>query len=137
MQVGEGIEEPRMTNNDPWIGTQVGNYRLVGSINSGTFGSVYQGKHLFFELDPAVAIKLPRATFLTEEEGNKFIQEARLHRQLRHPHILPILDAGFHNGIPYLVTMYAAGGSLRARLSKRNGQPLPPNEALVILTQIG
>src|SRR2546421_5528133 len=137
MQVSDGIEEPRMANNDPWIGKQVGNYRIVEIINSGTFGSVYKGKHLHFEHDPVVAIKLPRAPFHTEEECREFIQEAQLQRQLRHPHILPILDAGFQNGIPYLITKYAAGGSLRARLGKRNGQPLPLDEALVILTQVG
>src|SRR6266700_1680195 len=126
-----------MVDSDPWIGKQVGNYRIVESINSGNFGSVYKGKHLHFEHDPVVAIKLPRATFHTEEERSQFIQEAQLQRQLGHPHILPILDAGFQNGIPYLVTMYAAGGSLRARLGKRNSQPLPLDEALVILTQIG
>src|SRR6266566_2500994 len=126
-----------MVSSDPWIGKEVGNYRIVESINSGNFGSVYKGKHLHFEHDPVVAIKLPRATFHTEEERSQFIQEAQLQRQLGHPHILPILDAGFQNGIPYLVTMYAAGGSLRARLGKRNSQPLPLDEALVILTQIG
>src|SRR6266566_4513730 len=126
-----------MVSSDPWIGKEVGNYRIVESINSGNFGSVYKGKHLHFEHDPVVAIKLPRATFHTEEERSQFIQEAQLQRQLGHPHILPILDAGFQNGIPYLVTMYAAGGSLRARLGKRNRQPLPLDEALVILTQIG
>ena len=126
-----------MTTNDPWLGTQVGNYRIVELINSGTFGSVYKGKHLDFEHDPVVAIKLPRATFHTVEECNEFIQEAQLQRQLMHPHILPILDAGLQNGIPYLATMYAAGGSLRTRLGKSNGQPLPLDEALAILTQIG
>ena len=126
-----------MANSDPWIGTQVGNYRIVEIINSGNFGSVYKGKHLHFEHDPVVAIKLPRATLHTEAECNEFIQEAQLQRQLRHPHILPILDAGFQDGISYLVTMYAVGGSLRDRLGKRSGQPLPLDEALVILTQVG
>ncbi len=126
-----------MANGDPWIGKQVGNYRIVEIINSGTFGSVYKGKHLLFEHDPVVAIKLPRATFHTEEEHSEFIKEAQLQRQLQHQHILPILDAGFQNDIPYLVTKYAAGGSLRDRLGKCNGQPLLIYEAFVILTQVG
>jgi len=125
-----------MANSDPWIGKQVGNYRFVEIINSGAFGSVYKGTHLHFEHDPVVAIKLPRATF-PEEERSEFIKEAQLQRQLRYLHILPILDAGFQNGIPYIVTMYAAGGSLSGRLGKRHGQALPIDEALVILTQVG
>ncbi len=126
-----------MANSDPWIGKQVGNYRIVEIINSGAFGSVYKGKHLYFEHDPVVAIKLPRAAFHTEEERAEFMKEAQLQRQLQHPHILPILDAGFQDGIPYLVTMHAAGGSLRDRLVKRKGQPAPVDEAVGILTQVG
>lgn len=76
-----------MANGDPWIGKQVGNYRIVEIINSGAFGSVYKGKHLLFEHDPVVAIKLPRATF-PEEERSEFIKEAQLQRQLRYLHIL-------------------------------------------------
>ena len=125
-----------MANGDPWIGKQVGNYRIFEIINSGAFGSVYKGKHLYFDRDPVVAIKLPRA-ILPEEERNEFIKEAQLQRQIQHQHILPIVDAGFQSGIPYIVTIYAAGGSLRGRLGKRNAQPMPLEEALVILTQVG
>lgn len=64
-----------MANSDPWIGKQVGNYRIVEIINSGGFGSVYKGKHLYFEHDPVVAIKLPRAAFHTEVERAEFISD--------------------------------------------------------------
>src|SRR5207249_9926466 len=54
-----------------------------------------------------------------------------------HPNILRILDAGFHAGIPYLVTEFAPGGSLRDRLDQQAGKPLPLDEALTILEHIG
>jgi hypothetical protein len=57
-----------MANGDPWIGRQVGNYRVIEVIKSGDFVSVYKGKHLIFEHDPVVAIKLPRAVLHTDEE---------------------------------------------------------------------
>ena len=126
-----------MANSDPLIGKQVGNYHILAEINSGSFGSVYRGKHIIFEDDPVVAIKLLHASLHTQQERTEFIKEAQLLKKLRHPYILRILDAGFQENMPYLVTEYAAGGSLRDRLRKYNGQSLPVEEAVAILTQIG
>ncbi len=126
-----------MANSDPLIGKQVGNYHILAEINSGSFGSVYRGKHIIFEDDPVVAIKLLHASLHTQQERTEFIKEAQLLKKLRHPYILRILDAGLQENIPYLVTEYAAGGSLRDRLRKYNGQPLPIEEAIAVLTQIG
>jgi serine/threonine protein kinase len=126
-----------MDISDSQIGKQVGNYRLLAKINSGSFSSVYQGKHIIFEDEPAVAIKLLRAVLHSQQERLEFIKEAQLLKKLQHPHILHILDAGFQGGIPYLVTEYAAGGSLRDQLHKYNGQSMPIDEAMTILTQIG
>ena len=126
-----------MANSDPLIGKRVGNYHILAAINSGSFGSVYQGKHIIFEDDPVVAIKLLHASLHTQQERTEFIKEAQLLKKLRHPYILRILDAGFQENMPYLVTEYAAGGSLRDHLRKYNGQPLPVEEAVAILTQIG
>jgi tetratricopeptide (TPR) repeat protein len=45
---------------------------------------------------------------------------------------------GFTNeGSPYLVSEYEPGGSLRGRLKSLAGQPLPHQEAMRLLTQIG
>ena len=123
---------------DAYIGKQIGGaYRLIAKINSGAFGSVYQAQHLIFDDDPVVAIKLLRGLVITEQERQSFFQEARLLRKLRHPHVLPILDAGIQEETPYIVMEYASGGSLKDRLQQRPGQPLPENEALSILKQIG
>jgi serine/threonine protein kinase len=126
-----------MVINDALIGRQIGNYRLLVKIGGGSFSSVYQGKHVIFEDEPVAAIKILHTALQSQQEHLEFIKEAQLLKKLRHRHILHILDAGFQGAIPYLVTEYAAGGSLRERLSKYNGQPLPVDEALVILTEIG
>src|ERR1700730_17614127 len=126
-----------MASENPLIGKQVGNYQILAEINSGSFGSVYQGRHVVFEDDPIVAIKLLHSTLHSQQERTEFIKEAQVLKKLQHPHILRILDAGFQDGTPYLVTEYASGGSLRDRLLRYNGQPLPLSEAIRILTQIG
>ncbi len=51
--------------------------------------------------------------------------------------ILSIIDAGFHEKRPYLVSDYAPQGSLRKRLRLNKKQPLAMKDALSILTQVG
>src|SRR5579872_7473364 len=118
------------------IGKQIGNYRIVAALGSGGFADVYQGQHLIFTNDPPVAIKLLYACLNTKER-EQFIQEAQLLRKLHHPHILSVLDAGFHEGISYIIMEYASQGSLQDRLDRQPGKPLSFDEALTILNQIG
>src|SRR5713101_4025030 len=125
-----------MADENTFIGKQLGNYRLVAELNSGSYGSVYQGKHLIFEDDPVVAIKVLHAHLGSSQERTQFIQEAQLLKKLQHPHILPILDAGIQDGFPYMVTAYASQGSLRDRLDQQPHAPFPLDEALRILSQV-
>ncbi|MBA2287633.1 MAG: protein kinase [Ktedonobacteraceae bacterium] len=118
-------------------GRQIGNYCIVAELASGGFGSVYRGRHAIFTERPVVAIKLLHTHLVSEREHQQFIQEARLLERLQHAYILPIIDAGVHEGFPYLVTAYAPRGSLRAYVKRLGGQPLPLEEALTILTQVG
>ena len=99
------------------IGKQIGNYRLIVEIASGGFGTVYQGQHIVFTDRPVVAIKLLHTAYLgSSQEAESFLREARFLERLKHPYCLPVLDAGIHESLPYLVTEYAPNGSLRTRL---------------------
>ena len=118
-----------MADESSWIGKEIGNYRLVREVDSGSFGTVYEGKHIIFEDEPAVALKVLHAPFRSPKEREQFIKEAQVLKKLNHPNILRILDAGFHDRIPYLVTEFAPGGSLRDRLDRQAGKPLPLDEA--------
>ena len=126
-----------MADESSWIGKEIGNYRLVREVDSGSFGTVYEGKHIIFEDEPVVAIKVLHAPFRSPKEREQFIKEAQVLKKLNHSNILRILDAGFHTGIPYLVTEFAPGGSLRDRLDLQAGKPLPLEEALTMLEHIG
>lgn len=116
------------------IGQQIGNYRLTREINSGSFGSVYLAEHLHLK-GRQVAIKLLHTYLGSQAEREQFTQEAHFLVQLEHLSILPLLDFGFSEGQPYLITRYAAGGSLRQKLKQQ--RPLPLEQALTILQQIG
>ena len=126
-----------MTNGSGYVGKQIGNYRLIKELPSGGFGSVFQGQHIIFTERPIVAIKLLHAYLASQEENERFLQEARFLEKLRHPRILPVVDAGIQDGVPYLVAEYAPNGSLRGRLRRQQDRPLPVEEAMTILTQVG
>jgi tetratricopeptide (TPR) repeat protein len=119
------------------IDKQIGNYQIIAELNSGTSGRVYKGRHCIFSDDPPVAIKVLHAHLISSQEQELFMHEARLLRKLKHPYILPIIDAGIHEGVPFIVMSYAEQGSLGDRLERHPGSPLVLEEALTILIQIG
>src|SRR6266699_748821 len=125
-----------MTDENSLIGKQIGNYHVVAEINSGAFGSVYQAQHIILK-ERIVAIKLLHAYLGSPKEREQFLQEAQFLEKLKHPYCLPIIDAGIHNSLPYLVSEYSMNGSLRNRLTRQSPHTLPVEEALTILTQIG
>jgi hypothetical protein len=93
-------------------GSRFGRYRIEGTPGTGGMGVVYFATDL--QLDRPVAVK-----FLNEEVGTlaarrRFQLEAKTASSLSHPHILTVYEAGEFEGAPYLVTEYAASGTLRA-----------------------
>src|ERR1051326_5679659 len=115
-----------------YLGQQLGKYRLTQLLGSGGFAEVYLGEHI--HLGTEAAIKLLHTQLATEEEVEKFRQEARTIGKLTHPNIVRVLDFDVQGGTPYLVMDYAPNGSLRQRIPP--GKPLAPAEILPDLTQV-
>ncbi|GLV59886.1 hypothetical protein KDH_67100 [Dictyobacter sp. S3.2.2.5] len=122
---------------DELLGKQLASYILVESLGQGAFGSVYLGKHFLLSQKPPVAIKVLNTALNSQEEFDRFFQEAVILDELTHPNIMQVLDANLYEGYPFFVAEYAPGGSLRDRLDGLNGQPIDTDEAVRILQQIG
>ena len=103
------------------VGQQFGNYRLVRLLGRGGYGEVYLGEHI--HLKTQAAIKVLTAE-LTSTEMMLFQEEARLIAHLEHDHIVPVLEFGFEDTIPFLVMKYAPNGTLRNRHPKGTRVPL-------------
>ena len=117
------------------VGETIGNYRLVEELANGSFGSVFRGVHTVLS-NRIVAVKIMHVHLQSQQEQDSFFHEARVLEVLQHSHILQIIDVGLQGKMPYLVTAYAPGGSLRQHLNRQAGKPLPLDQALIILEQI-
>jgi hypothetical protein len=99
----------------------LGPYELLEKIGQGGLGDVYRARQLP-PLERIVAVKLLRGgDQASREEIRSFDKEVEVAQRLRHPHLLPIYDAGFAQGQHYYTMPFIAGGNLGGRL--RQGPP--------------
>ncbi len=113
------------------IGQQLGAYRLIRLIGTGSFAEVYLGEHV--DLGTQVAVKV-LSTQLAGEEAERFQEEARIVGRLAHPHIARTFDLGVDDGLPFLVMDYAPNGTLRQLFPR--GTPLAPGTILPYVWQV-
>jgi serine/threonine protein kinase len=101
-----------------------GRYRVIERIGEGAMGIVYRGVSL--EDDLPVAIKALKPNTIVENpiRLERFIREARALYQLKHPHIVKVLDTVKFNGVYFIIMEYVAGGSLRQRLHQEKRLPI-------------
>ena len=110
-----------------------GRYRLIAPVGVGTSSRVYLAVDT--QLRRRVAVKLLHEA-LAEDEAflRRFRAEARAAGALSHPSIVAVFDWGEDRVdgvvVPYLVTEYLGGGSLRGILD--GGVPLSPAQTLVV-----
>jgi serine/threonine protein kinase len=104
-----------------------GRYRIDRLLGMGGFASVWLGHD--DELDSPVAIKILADHWVQRSDvRERFVQEARLLRQVDSHQLVQVFDIGsLDDGRPYFVMSYADRGTLEERLA---AGPLPLHEAL-------
>jgi serine/threonine protein kinase len=112
-------------------------YYITEQISSKPLRSVYLAHHAR-DTSHKVLLKIFDATCLAlGQESERFLHQVECIKQLRHTHIVPILDLGVEQGQPYIVSQYLSGGSLRQYLDGIAPQRLSLQEALKIISQLG
>ncbi|NMB99507.1 MAG: serine/threonine protein kinase [Thermoanaerobaculaceae bacterium] len=93
----------------------VGKYRIIKSLGTGGFGSVYLAEDTI--ISKLVALKVPHNQ---NQEKDKLTIEAKLMAPLSHPNIVSVLTAEVdpETEIFYIVMEYVDGESLAERLAK-------------------
>jgi serine/threonine protein kinase len=68
-----------------------------------------------------VALKLVKPAIAQDVDLRKrFLRESQAAGRVAHPHLVPVLDSGEHDGVLFLVSAYVAGGTLEDRLRSPN-----------------
>src|SRR5262249_21089464 len=93
-----------------------GRYHLMAKLGSGTFGVVYRAYDA--DLQRQVAIKVPHPNrFVSPQQAEDYLAEARALARLDHPGIVPVYDVGrTEEGRCYVVSKFIEGSDLAARL---------------------
>jgi serine/threonine protein kinase len=108
-----------------------GRYKVEEKLGEGGMATVYKAADT--KLPRAVALKIIRTDRPMDPSAmERFKHEAETLARLGHTNIVPILDYGEHENMPYLVMPYLPGGTLQDRMQG----PIPPGEAARLLIPI-
>ena len=115
-------------------GTHVGDYVILGTLAAGGFGAVQSAEHRLLKRRVALKVLHPELSG-SPEMVQRFVREAQVVNQIRHPNIVDIHDFGtLPDGRPYFVMELLPGHSLRALIEQRGRLGL--REALGILQPV-
>jgi len=100
----------------------------------GGMGVVYRAVSL--RLGRTVALKVITPALAPDPEIRaRFLRESQLAAGLDHPNVIPIYEAGEHEGTAYIAMRFVEGSDL-ARLLREHPEGLPPRLATDIVAQV-
>jgi len=88
-------------------GQVIGKYRILSSLGSGGFGTVYLAEDTW--IDKKVALKVPHKQNL---DFSELLKEPRLLASMSHPNIVTVLTAEKGDGVFFIVMEYVQGETL-------------------------
>ncbi len=116
--------------------TSVGKYELREVLGKGAMGVVYRAFDPDVKREVAVKLLHPGGE-LSDDARARFRFEAEAVGGLDHPHVVPVLESGEADGVPYLVMALLNGGSLDKWLKARGpDRKLTPKLAAEIARDI-
>jgi hypothetical protein len=116
------------------LGTTIGAYRLESVAGRGGMGVVYRAIQL--RLNRPVALKVITPD-LAEDPGfrERFASESEIAASIDHPNVIPVYEAGEHDGLLYLSMRFVDGTDL-GKLLRAEGR-VPARRAAHLIAQVG
>ncbi len=119
-------------------GEQLGPYLLQKQLGSGGFGSVWRAIRSGSLVPIPVAVKIGHELQSDDQDGadavERLLAEARTWVSASgHRNVVPVQDAGVWDGHLLLVSELMTEGSLRTRIRKLDGRPMPTEEAVELV----
>jgi serine/threonine-protein kinase len=101
---------------EPGTGDAVGRWRLGEMLGEGGMGRVYRAHDT---AGTTAALKIVKADLAQDAVfRRRFDREARIAQRVLHPHVVPVIESGEQDGIPYLAQVFIGGGSLEQKITK-------------------
>jgi CHASE2 domain-containing sensor protein len=114
-------------------GGTIGEYQIEAMVARGGMGVIYRAKQA--KLDRVVALKVIAPEAADDEDFRaRFKREALLAASIEHPNVVPVYEAGEHEGLLYLAMRFISGSDLRSLL--RSEGPLDPGRAAALAGQV-
>src|SRR3954469_2953308 len=113
-------------------GDTVGPYKIECRLGEGGMGLVYKAAGPDGQ---SVALKLVRGKLAADHVFRKrFDREAGAARRVSHRHVVPVLDTGEHEGIPWMAQQFIAGGTLQDKIEHHG--PLDLESAVTLCLEV-
>jgi serine/threonine-protein kinase len=115
-------------------GTEIAGYRIEELRREGGSASLYRATRI--DSGERVALKILHRHLTADAQAlERFRREAEAVNQLRHPHIVRILDCGeLEAGRPFIAMEWLEGRNLEEELAARG--PLSPAESLTLMEEL-
>ncbi|MGH3993985.1 MAG: serine/threonine-protein kinase, partial [Pseudonocardiaceae bacterium] len=114
-------------------GSTFAGYRIESVAGKGGMGVVYRATDLALERSVALKVITPELAG-DPDFRRRFTTESKVAASLDHPNVIPIFQAGEHEGVMFLVMRYVEGQDLRSLIADHG--PVPPERAARIAVQI-
>jgi serine/threonine protein kinase len=89
-----------------------GRYEVLGLLGEGGMGVVYRARAVAD--GQIVALKFPHVALLADQSfRSRFTREMKALAQLKHDHLVPVIEVGEWDSRPFVVMQYLGGGNLR------------------------
>ncbi len=118
--LGPTPEETIAAGGDAPALSSVGEYDLLRELGRGGMGVVFEARHRV--LGRRVALKMLLGGVAAADAG-RLRREAEAAARLDHPDIVPVLEAGEHDGLPYFTMKLVGGESLAEHLPRFRADP--------------
>jgi Protein kinase domain/PQQ-like domain len=117
----------------PAPGDELGGYRIERLLGRGGMGAVYLAEHV--RLQRKVALKvLPTELAEDQRFRDRFLRESQIAASLDDPNIIPIYEAGEHDGVLFIAMRYVEGRDLKTLVEAEG--PLDPGRVADIVGQV-
>ncbi len=121
-----------MADTEGLTGVLAARYAIEREVGRGGMATVYLARDL--QHDTRVAVKVLRPELASLLGAERFAREIRITARLQHPNILPVLDSGEAQGLPFYVMPYVEGESLGERLARED--QLAIEDAVAIASEV-